>query len=101
MAINVSKGVAKGFCRINGAGVLHPNHLNVASVTDSATGDRTIVWDTDFGNTDYVIVGSDTGGNQGSTFNYASFATGSVRLRCRDISNNLQDFGNSNIAHGE
>jgi hypothetical protein len=94
-------GSAKGYCQIAAAGTLVANSYNVASITDSDTGDRVIVWDTDFGNTNYVVVGEDAGGNQGADSNYASFATGSVRLRVRNSSNALADLENSNVAFGD
>jgi hypothetical protein len=96
-----SPGVAKAYARITDVGALVAVSYNVASITDSGTGDRVIVWDTDFSSTNYQVVGSDTGGNQGCTNNYASFAAGSVRLRIRDIENEVQDFGNSNVAFGD
>jgi hypothetical protein len=55
--IKHSPGVAKGWCQITAAGVLSSPDYNVASVTDTGTGDRTIVWDTDFSTNIYAVVG--------------------------------------------
>jgi hypothetical protein len=85
MADDIQAGAAKGWCRIAGSGAIvgstsYPNSYNIATITDSGTGDRTINWDTDFSNTNYSMTlawGDNT--SQG----YASFityATGSVRL---------------------
>ena len=49
-----SPGVAKVYCGIALAGTLNAGSYNVASVTDTGLGDRTIVIATDFSNTDYV-----------------------------------------------
>lgn len=69
----------KGYGRINGAGTLHSDSFNIASVTDTATGNRTIVWDTDFGNTNYAITTSSTENTQCNARHF-TFATGSVQM---------------------
>jgi hypothetical protein len=51
-----SPGVAKWFCRIDAAGLLLGGSYNVASVTDTGTGDRTVVIDIDFSDTNWVAV---------------------------------------------
>lgn len=51
-----SPGVAKGWCKIAAAGTLVSGSHNVASITDTGTGDRTIVWDVDFADTNYICV---------------------------------------------
>jgi len=100
MARDIQKGAAKGFCKINGAGVLYPNGLNVSSVTDTGTGDRTIVWDSNFANTDYVMT---VGWGENTVDGYASFityATGSVRLICALDSGGNTDTNTTQAAFG-
>jgi hypothetical protein len=95
-------GSAKGYCQIAAAGTLVANSYNVASITDSATGDRTIVWDTDFGNANYTAVSCGTGGNLRTNYEHSSFATGSVRLRAYDEAGSaLADMESSTVGHGD
>jgi len=95
-----SPGVAKGFCRVNGAGVLYPNGLNITSVTATGTGDRTIVWDTDFANTDYAmtVAWGDNGVDGYASF--VTYATGSVRLICVLDAGGNTDTGTTQAAFG-
>jgi len=51
-------GVAKGWCRIQPDGTLTAGDYNVASITDHQAGVRTIVWDVDFADAEYSVVGS-------------------------------------------
>ena len=61
-------GVAKGWiARIEANGTLSQADYNVASVTDTGTGDRLVVWDTDFSGTEYAVSGGIDGGGIGST----------------------------------
>ena len=57
-------GVAKAWCHITPPGALTSGSYNIASITDSGTGDRTVVFDTDFADTNYavwsVVAGGDT-----------------------------------------
>jgi hypothetical protein len=46
--VDVGKGMAKVWCHITAAGALAAGSFNVASVTDSSTGRRVVVFDTDF-----------------------------------------------------
>jgi hypothetical protein len=72
-----SPGVTKAYCVSSAAGHLNTGSYNLASITDEGTGDRTFVWDVDFANTQYVVLGTlqdDAGFNRGSTR-----ATGSNR----------------------
>ena len=46
--IKHSPGVAKAWCTISAAGLLNSPDYNIASITDTGVGDRTIVIDTDF-----------------------------------------------------
>ena len=77
--IKHSPGVAKGRCRITSAGSLESPSYNIASITDTGAGDRTIVWDTDFSTAVYTVV---TGLAQSlsdfSEIRQTTFAVGSV-----------------------
>ena len=75
-----SPGVAKGWCQIAALGTLSSPSYNVASVTDTAAGDRTIVWGTDFSTAVYSCmgaIGQDAGADHIAT--YGVFAVGSVQ----------------------
>ena len=72
-----SPGVAKGWCRITTAGVLESPSHNVASITDTGTGDRTIVWDTDFSTSVYTVAG-DLAQELDGHHRVHTFAVGSV-----------------------
>jgi hypothetical protein len=54
-------GVAKAWCKWNNDGTIagsinYPDSYNIASITDVGTGDRDVVWATDFSQTTYVVV---------------------------------------------
>jgi len=57
-----SPGVAKAYVVINAAGAIEAarGEYNVASVTDTGTGNRTIVFDTDFADLGYTAVAAAT-----------------------------------------
>jgi hypothetical protein len=57
------------------------DHYNVASITDNGAGDFTIVWDTDFANANYAVVGT-TDDNCVMGFP-AAFATTGTQVRTR------------------
>ena len=79
--IKHSPGVAKGWCHIAAAGTLNSPDYNVASVTDTGVGDRTVVWDTDFSTAVYAASGSQEGDDtHGLDFPSASYAVGSLRV---------------------
>ena len=82
------------YCSIAAAGTLNSNSKNVASVTDTGTGDRTIVIATDFANTNYTCVGgfreeNISGGH--SNFYFDTVAVGSIRHRIYNESVSLED----------
>jgi hypothetical protein len=74
---------AKAWCHIAAAGTLSSPDYNVASVTDTGAGDRTIVWDTDFSSAVYSCVSAGLGL---TTYNHAvlikhdAIATGSIQM---------------------
>ena len=77
--IKYSPGVAKVWCRILAAGTLASPSYNVASITDTATGQRGIVFDVDFSSTVYAVAvaHSTASGDIRTIFNY-TFAVGSM-----------------------
>tara|TARA_Y100001951_G_C11210447_1_gene222652 strand:- start:214 stop:576 length:363 start_codon:yes stop_codon:yes gene_type:complete len=105
--LGTGQEAAKAYCRINGAGVLHPDSLNIASITDTDTGIRHVVFDTDFSNTNYISIAS--GSESGSTTNgihnsFDSFLVGSVRLMINwhtSSGANLLDSATSNVFFGD
>lgn len=100
--IKHSPGVAKAYCRISSAGALLTADYNVASVTDTGTGDRTIVWTTDFANDDYAAVCSGQEADNARVGSFGTFAVGSVRLTIYDFRDQtISDMGTSNIAFGD
>lgn len=82
--IRHSPGIAKGWAQIATAGTLNSPSHNVASITDTGTGDRTVVWDTDFSGSVYSAHAST---NEDSTrairHGLTAYASGSVQLTCR------------------
>ena len=99
--IKHSPGVAKGYCRITSAGALVAGDYNVASITDTGTGNRAIVWDTDFAGTNYAAVALNADGNvsdQGYAYN--TFAAGSVGFFTAE-NGSLIDRASSNAACGD
>jgi len=100
-----ASGSAKVWCKINAAGALQTGDYNVASVTDSGTGDRTIVFDTDFANTNYVPLShafASTTLNIHPEHPVASFAAGSVDLNMYETeSNALDDRESTTVVFGD
>ena len=95
-------GVARFFVRIAAAGTIIATSYNVDSITDTGTGNRTIVIDTDFA----AITWSDaSAGNQGSNTGYnvetSSHAVGSVVVTVRNTEGDaLTDFPTSHVGYG-
>jgi len=91
-------GSAKAWCMIEQNGTLsgtsYPDVFNIDSVTDTGTGDRTVVWDTDFSSADYVMLSTAAGGISQYHVNVpaaalASWAVGSLQMTvCRDTNYN-------------
>ena len=80
MALDMVKGVAKGWAHFDPA-TNEDAVYNVASITDTGTGDWTVVWDTDFSSTFYAVT---LGLQSGTTTDYlmldASMAAGSTHV---------------------
>lgn len=77
-----SPGVAKAWCRITDVGALVAGSYNIASITDTAVGDRTVVFDVDFSNTNYAgfaTLMNETGGAFNTSHALVGIAVGSIR----------------------
>ena len=93
-----SPGVAKAYCQITGPGALAAGSYNVTSVTDTGTGDRTIVWNTDFSSADYSVVGAlESLGH----FYVDTHAVGSVHLTTTNTANTITDRASGQAAFGD
>ena len=78
-------GVAKAWCHIAADGTItgsadYEDAYNIASITDTGTGDRTVVWDTDFSQTTYTVVSSWGDNTVAGYASFLTYATGSVRI---------------------
>jgi CO dehydrogenase/acetyl-CoA synthase gamma subunit (corrinoid Fe-S protein) len=95
-------GVAKAWCSITVAGALEAPDYGVASVDDTATGDRTVNFTTNFSTTVYAVTGAVHGGvSDGSTFEYNSRAVDDVQIVTYNGSNTNVDVGGSVAFFGE
>ena len=92
--IKNSPGVEKAWCGISATGTIQSPSYNIASITDTGTGDRTIVFDTDF-STDLPICTGNFRNVDGSGgvhhLYFTDYAVGSVRLRLYNSSDALED----------
>ena len=80
-------GVAKVWCQIQGNNTLRSPDYNVASVTSTGTGNRTIVYTVDFSTSVYSVVGAmNQGDSTGDHETWDTFAVGSVRNLVRNAS---------------
>ena len=65
---NLQQGLAKSWCHMQGSGtVTADDSLNIASITDTATGRYTLNFSTNFGNANYVCVCGMSGNNGNTT----------------------------------
>ena len=95
-------GVAKWACQITSAGAKRTPSYNVASITDTGTGDRTIVFDTDYAGTVFEAGACDSEGNSAERrLTYSSFAVGSVKFRIFNDSAALVNMASSNYGWGD
>jgi hypothetical protein len=102
--IKNSPGVAKAWCSIAANGSLESGDYNVDSVTDTGTGNRTIVWGTDFSSSIYVVTtGMRKDVNDFRILKFANpLAVGSAQF---DVINNAAsasvDIGSMHAAFGD
>jgi hypothetical protein len=100
--IKHSPGVAKAWCRVTTAGAIVSGDYNIASVTDTGTGTRSLVIDTDFADLNYVptaTISSDTGASYAGTANFNTYAVGSVTVIIRQWSGGTET--TLDLPHGQ
>jgi len=95
-----SQGVAKVTCRIESDGTLTAGSYNIASITDTGTGDRLVNILVDFSDAEYEVSGMVSDIASG-TQRASNFAAGSFRLRVEDTSGTLTDARSSIVCHGD
>ena len=86
----------KGWINFDTTGTLTINDSsNVTSVTDTAAGDSTVNWDTDFANALYAVVGSagedNTIPSDARILSISTLAVGTSRVSVRLTDNSLRD----------
>ena len=92
--IKHSPGVAKAWCVRARAGSLNSGDYNVASITDTGTGDSIIVIDTDFADANYVVIASEMDSVDNIVDPHvttANIAAGQFQLEIRNTSNSATD----------
>ena len=104
--IKHSPGVAKAWCHIAADGTIsgstsYPNSYNIASITDTGTGDRTINWATDFSQTVYAVAGSWGDNTTDGYMSYITYAAGSIRLILALDAGGNTDVITSQVAFGD
>ena len=104
--IKHSPGVAKAWCHIAADGTIsgstsYPNSYNIASITDTGTGDRTINWDVDFSQTVYAVAGSRGDNTTDGYMSYITYAAGSIRLILALDAGGNTDVITSQVAFGD
>tara|TARA_R110000824_G_scaffold328079_1_gene514917 strand:- start:22 stop:555 length:534 start_codon:yes stop_codon:yes gene_type:complete len=75
-----SPGMAKAWVHITAAGTISAPDYNVASITDTGLGNRSIVWDTDFSSVIYSCVTTAWPSANDMLVKHDSAAVGSIRL---------------------
>jgi hypothetical protein len=94
-------GVAKAWWSILAAGTLSSPAYNIASVTDTGTGNRTVVFDTDFSSVIYAVFTAIYSTNDANhTSEYSGAAAGQVVIKCFE-GTTLVDQAHSGGAFGD
>lgn len=95
--IKHSPGVAKAYCTVAADGTLQANSYNITSATANATGDYTVVWDTDFGNANYAaqLTAEESSRHLGFDSGAGAPAVGQIDY----LIQRWNDNGNVNTAH--
>lgn len=101
-----SPGVAKAWVRILADGTIESPDYNVDSITDTGTGDRTIVITTNFSTSVFMATGVlAVSGTRIATvqhdIDFSAFAVGSVRLVIVDEAGTAVDHGTSQALYGD
>lgn len=104
VATKPTAGLAKAWCSVASDGTLGSGSYNITSSAKDSTGTYTITWDTNFGDTNYVVVVQVTGRSQGvNTRQYCSVddkAAGTVVLNFTDHDGSATDNAFDIIAFG-
>jgi hypothetical protein len=92
------QSAAKAWVNFTGSGTVTINSdYNVTSITDNATGDYSINWDTDFSSIGYSIAGAASDDNTAASFlglrTSTPFAAGSAQVSSRSHDGTLRDAG--------
>ena len=102
MAINVARGTAKAFGRINGSGTLHANSMNIASVSVIATGRLTVNFEPDFSNTNLIAIATGSEFHTETAVEFGTYAVGSIeQRRFNPNSGTLTNFATANVFFGD
>jgi hypothetical protein len=102
--VRKSPGVAKAYCEIAANGTIVAESYNVNAITDTGSGDRTVVWETDFSGTDYSSLCSlnlDTTDVGLVIMDGANQAAGSHRHICYNSGAGLSDRATTVCAFGD
>lgn len=84
--------IIKGWIGFNGTGTIAiGDSYNVTSITDHGTGDYTVTWDRDFGNTSYAVVCAAYYSGQCTINNTGGVLGGSVRIFVEDNAGSAVD----------
>ena len=95
-------GVAKAWCRITEAGLLVAGDYNIDSVTDTDTGIRGVVFDTDFASNDFVALATGSQFHASTHLEYGTFAVGSVVLHgLYGVTGAIRDYASSSAFFGD
>ena len=100
---NATQGVSKAWGHVNGSGTpAFEDSLNLASLTDNATGDYTAVIANDMDNVNYVLAGStSTGGFFTNALVNRAQAAGSIRFITSNGDSGFDTSNNSIDLHGD
>jgi len=102
MARDIQKGAAKAWVTTNAAGAIEAGvgnpSFNTASITDTGTGDRTWVIDSNFGDSIWTAV-STTDASASHVY-LDSIQAGSMRIRTETSGGSLADRRSRQVAFG-
>lgn len=97
----VAVGAAKAFATVAADGTLQANSHNIASVVKNSTGNYTVSFDTNFANSNYVVVVTVEASVGGAiTAIVENPAVGSIDVETRDASSTVQDSAFHLVAFG-
>jgi hypothetical protein len=95
-------GVAKARCSIDINGAIESPYYNIDSITDTGTGDRTVVFDVDFSTIVYQTADNrNAGGSAERRISWSTHAVGSIRLQINDSTPSAIDQATSQTFFGD